>query len=193
LVPGDGVINWHSSKAELDQQKQSMLRKTYEWALALRKLNDIPGFNDSLDPSIGQQFTAITLKAAQHVLSGGNLTDEEKAALKPTMAFSWLTVDGYLKITQSMGPVWLPIDWQFPDNASPEDKRDYVLKEIQFVAARLKPRVLEFDKVHKDAAQNGAIDEFKDWCWQYGLLLNLLSELVPDTRWIDGKNYSVHH
>jgi hypothetical protein len=76
-----------------------MLRQTSEWALALRKLNDIPGFNDSLDPSIRQQFTATTLKAAQHVLSSGNLTDEEEAALKPTMAFSWLTVDGYLKIT----------------------------------------------------------------------------------------------
>jgi hypothetical protein len=92
-----------------------------------------------------------------------------------------------------MGLVRIPIDWQFSDNASPEEKRDYVLKEIHFVAARLRPRVLEFDKVHKDAAQNGAISEFKDWCWQYGLLLNLLSELVADARWIDGKNRSVHH
>jgi hypothetical protein len=64
-----------------------MLRQTYEWALALRKLNDIPGFNDSLDPSIGQQFTAITLKAAQHVLSSANLTDERKGRVEAHHGF----------------------------------------------------------------------------------------------------------
>jgi hypothetical protein len=91
----------------------------YEPALALRKLNDNPNFSESLDPSIGLKFTKRTLLAVRQALAGG-LTDEQRAALTPTMALSWLHLDSYHHIIKNTGQVALPLDKQFHDGAPNE-------------------------------------------------------------------------
>jgi hypothetical protein len=174
----------------MERRKQSILKQIYVRAVALRKLNDNPEFNKSLDPSIEQAFTAITLDAARPVLSSGTLTDEEKIALNPTMAFSWIYVGCYQQIFELAKQAEAPVDWQFPDSATPAEKRAHMLKELQFVAAQIKPCSLEFQGFVKS---NPKIEDLRDRQWESSLLRDILCEMVSNAAGIDTEKRSIHH
>jgi hypothetical protein len=157
MLAADLMDDWFLSEAGKDERKDRILKRNYEQALALRNLNNNPKLNESLDSSVGKGLTALTLEVAQRVLISGSLTDEQRAALCHLTAFSWLDLHGYTTIIQLCGVARLPIDWQFSETASPAEKKDYMLKEMQFVAARLKPRALKFDKIHEDVVQDGVV------------------------------------
>jgi len=71
-------------------------------------------------------------------MSFDSLKDEEKALLRPTMVFSWLDTSTYNNINKTPGGA-IPMNWKYPEDASAAEKREYVLKELQFVADMLKP------------------------------------------------------
>jgi hypothetical protein len=87
----------------------------------------------------------------------------------------------------------VPIDWHFPDSASPAEKRDHILKEVQFVAAQLKPRVLDLDKVDQGIEANGGLENHKDWLTVYACLLSLLADLVANVAWTNGTDHSIRY
>ena len=75
MLAADLIDDWLLSEAGKDERKDCILKRNYEQALTLRNLNNNPKFNESLDPSIGTGFTALTLEVAQQVLNSGNLID----------------------------------------------------------------------------------------------------------------------
>jgi hypothetical protein len=163
-----------SIRREADLEKPSIQRYIYERAVALRKLNDNPKFNQSLasGPQLAERIWKMTVKEEKKALSLGFLTDEEKAVLRPTMVFSWLDAFSY-ELGKSLGKP-LPVNWKYPENASPAEKRDYVLKELQSVARVLKPYAHNVSCV----TQGKPIPRHGTFAPEHSLLLILLFSLL---------------
>ncbi len=114
-----------------------MQKSRYERAIAYRKLNDDPKFNESLPPKFAKPIWKRTARYEYDALKYDSLTEDQKAVLCPTMVYSWLDVRSYDMLCEA--DVAIPVQWQYPESASPAEKRDHMLKEIQFVAAKIRP------------------------------------------------------
>jgi hypothetical protein len=164
---------------DADRHKLSIQRSIYERAVALRKLNDDPKFNQSLasGPQLAERIWKTTVKEEQKALSLGFLTDEEKAVLRPTMVFSWLDAFSY-ELGMTLGKSSIPVNWKYPENASPAEKRDYVLKELQSVARAFKPYAHNMSC----ATQRKPIPRHETFYPEHSVLLILLFILMQGLR-----------
>jgi hypothetical protein len=159
-------------------ERPSMQRSHYEQAVALRKLNNDPKFNESLSlgPQLAERIWRRTVIAEQKAMSFASLTPEEKTALHPTMVFSWLDVASYNFLSNNINEASLPVKWNFPEDASPAEKRDYILKEVECVAAIFKPYACDMSRTMQNAQiprqSQGTVPE------EYAVLLRVLFDLL---------------
>lgn len=156
-------------------QERSAQRSHYEKAVALRKLNNDPNFIQSLPPRslLPERIWKKTARAERVAMSFDSLTDEEKALLQPTMVFSWLDTSTYNSIHKTPGGA-IPMDWKYPEDASAAEKREYVLKELQFVANMLKP----YAHNNSFALQGKPIPRLESFSVEYASLTRTLVTLM---------------
>ena len=158
-----------------DLQERSAQRSHYVKAVALRKLNNDPNFNQSLPPrsQLPERIWKMTARAERDAMSFDSLTDEEKALLQPTMVFSWLDTLTYSNINKTPGDA-LPMGWKYPEGASAAQKREYTLKGIQFVANMLKP----YAHNNSFALQGRPIPRHETFSVEYATLTRTLVTLM---------------
>ncbi|RYO06557.1 hypothetical protein AA0119_g2385 [Alternaria tenuissima] len=139
-----GLLAFPFLGLNMDQHMPSIQRSRYEEAVALRRLNDDPKFNKSLVhvPMLAERHWKRTVMAEQEAMSFASLTKEEKTVLRPHMAFSWLDTASH-KFVTTMIKNGHRVEWKFPRDASPAQKRDYILREVECVAAMFRPFSLD--------------------------------------------------
>ncbi|CAN9202700.1 unnamed protein product [Alternaria sp. RS040] len=109
-------------------------------------------------------------------MSFASLTKEEKTVLRPHMAFSWLDTASH-KFVTTIITNGHRMEWKLPRDASPAQKRDYILREVECVAAMFRPF---------------SLDHSEEYIILNHILFDLISGLPETEDWKHQKQFYMH-